>query len=686
MTLNTLTIQNFLSIKSVTLELNNRGMVLIQGENRDNSDFQSNGAGKSSITEALTYVLYGKTIRGLKGDDVINRVSKRNTKVVLDLTDDDGTAYRIARYRKHQQQGNKYYLFRNSTDITPKSEADFTAAVVNLLQMDFMTFTSSILYSANSFKFTSATDSELKAAFDTLLGLALYTDCQATAKAQLKTKENAKLMLTSKLYSCQDHVAQLREDAQKAETRAAEFAERQQGRIDQCNEQLEDLNDLYADLIAQRDEQSKAVKKAQAEVTKAEAAVKKLAKTIESVNMLQGEIDNCKSLLDGYSRETAKLDSKISSAQAAIGQCQKFIDRCNERSAKLQEKIDDIQGTVGSPCPTCGVPLTEDSIQTAIDGVEDDLKEIDEEITGYQEDIQQYKNEQSRANAKKAELAGKRADVEDDLAAYQELMTKSEGVVQSHNEAMRVLSDAKVKLSKLEGKVEQFNLRIQTTAKEQDACRQSIAQIKAETNTDAEYAERYRKQADDEAEMAEAIQQDYDAVLDEIECLKFWVTAYGNQGIKSLLLDDITPYLNRQANRFLHKLSSDHMEIRFTTQSKTKSGELRDKFSIEVINADGGSSYAANSSGEKKRVDLAINLALQSLVSSRSNKKLNLIMLDEILDSLDDAGVEHVMELLQELAQEKSSIFVISHNDSIKSVFTDTITIVKENGYSMLKE
>ncbi|MCM1216767.1 MAG: hypothetical protein NC548_19890 [Lachnospiraceae bacterium] len=686
MTFNTLTIQNFLSIKSVTLELNNRGMVLIQGENRDNSDFQSNGAGKSSITEALTYVLYGKTIRGLKGDDVVNRVSKRNTKVVLDLTDDDGTEYRIVRYRKHQQQGNKYYLFRNSTDITPKSESDFTAAVVGLLQMDFMTFTSSILYSANSFKFTSATDSELKAAFDTLLGLALYTDCQATAKAQLKTKENTRLMLNSKFHTYQDHVTQLRESAQKAESRAAEFVEKQQERIDQCNEQLEELSGLYADLIKQRDEQTEAVKAAKKEVAKAEAEVKNLAKTIESVEMLQKEIETCEGMLVGYDRETSKLDSKISSAQAAIDQCQKFIDRCNGRSAKLQEKIDDIQGTIGSPCPTCGAPLTEDSVQTAIAEVKGDIQEIDEEITVYNEEIQQHKSEQARANARKAELNGKRADVEDDLDAYQKLMEKSGGVVQRHNAAMQVLSDAKVKLSKLEGKVEQFNLRIQTAAKEQDAQRQAIAQIKAETNTDAEYARQYQEQADEEAKMAEAVQRDCDAVSEEIECLKFWVTAYGNRGIKSLLLDDITPYLNRQANRFLHKLSSDHMEIRFTTQSMTKGGELRDKFSIEVINADGGVSYAANSSGEKKRVDLAINLALQSLVSSRSNKKLNLIMLDEILDSLDDAGVEHVMELLQELAQEKSSIFVISHNDSIKSVFTDTITIVKENGYSMLKE
>ena len=48
-----LTIQNFLSIRSVTLDLNNRGIVLIKGKNLDNDSIDNNGSGKSSIIEAL---------------------------------------------------------------------------------------------------------------------------------------------------------------------------------------------------------------------------------------------------------------------------------------------------------------------------------------------------------------------------------------------------------------------------------------------------------------------------------------------------------------------------------------------------------------------------------------------------------------------------------------------------------
>ncbi|MCM1474133.1 MAG: AAA family ATPase, partial [Muribaculaceae bacterium] len=119
--------------------------------NLDNESLNNNGAGKSSIIESLVYALYGRTLRGLKGDAVVHNKAKKNMKIFLDLVDDDGTEYRIARYRKHSQNKNKSVLYMNGKDITPKSEADFNAAVADLLQADYLTFTSSLLYSAMQF-------------------------------------------------------------------------------------------------------------------------------------------------------------------------------------------------------------------------------------------------------------------------------------------------------------------------------------------------------------------------------------------------------------------------------------------------------------------------------------------------------------------------------------------------------
>src|SRR5262245_7652007 len=62
-------------IEPFSLDLNRRGLVLVEGENRDSGDaFDSNGAGKSMIFEALTWALTGKMARygdeRIGGDEV----------------------------------------------------------------------------------------------------------------------------------------------------------------------------------------------------------------------------------------------------------------------------------------------------------------------------------------------------------------------------------------------------------------------------------------------------------------------------------------------------------------------------------------------------------------------------------------------------------------------------------------
>ena len=78
-------------------------------------------------------------------------------------------------------------------------------------------------------------------------------------------------------------------------------------------------------------------------------------------------------------------------------------------------------------------------------------------------------------------------------------------------------------------------------------------------------------------------------------------------------------------------------------------------------------------------------LVLQDLVASRSSKRINIAIFDEVFDALDEIGVEKVIELLQELSDEKSTILVISHNEHLQSYFTNSWTIVKKDGFSTLE-
>ena len=108
-------IKGFLSIGEAELNLADQGMVYVTGKNNSPGNQDSNGAGKSTIFEAIMYALTGTTLRGTK--DVINIYWKGYTEVVLDLSV-DGIEYEITRTRKHPQLGNNLRILRNGEDIS----------------------------------------------------------------------------------------------------------------------------------------------------------------------------------------------------------------------------------------------------------------------------------------------------------------------------------------------------------------------------------------------------------------------------------------------------------------------------------------------------------------------------------------------------------------------------------------
>ena len=134
-------------------------------------------------------------------------------------------------------------------------------------------------------------------------------------------------------------------------------------------------------------------------------------------------------------------------------------------------------------------------------------------------------------------------------------------------------------------------------------------------------------------------------------------------------------------------LAGNDMEIKFSTQTPKKDGEMTEKFDVQLTNAVGGDSYKANSEGEKKRADLAIAQALQDLVVSRAASAFNIVLYDEVFDALDEIGAENTIAMLKEKQKDIGTILVITHNAALKNLFDKVITITKNpDGTSVLTE
>jgi len=123
----------------------------------------------------------------------------------------------------------------------------------------------------------------------------------------------------------------------------------------------------------------------------------------------------------------------------------------------------------------------------------------------------------------------------------------------------------------------------------------------------------------------------------ELEILRFWKIGFSDSGIKSMLIDMAIPHMNSSVATALEQMAPGLFTVSFDTLRETKSGDVRDKFTVNVLhNTKGSDSHKMLSGGEKRIVDLACMEALRSLAEKLHGKRIHNIFYDEVLDSLDD--------------------------------------------------
>ena len=71
MIIKSIELNNFFIIGNAQVDLHNRGLVRISGENHDDSTSSSNGSGKSALVEGIYWALFGDTLRSLKSVDPV---------------------------------------------------------------------------------------------------------------------------------------------------------------------------------------------------------------------------------------------------------------------------------------------------------------------------------------------------------------------------------------------------------------------------------------------------------------------------------------------------------------------------------------------------------------------------------------------------------------------------------------
>ena len=121
--------------------------------------------------------------------------------------------------------------------------------------------------------------------------------------------------------------------------------------------------------------------------------------------------------------------------------------------------------------------------------------------------------------------------------------------------------------------------------------------------------------------------------------------------------------LTEVANGYLSRLGADY-SARVSAVSRTASGDVRERISIDVDGAGNGYGYGGCSSGQRKRIDVALLLGLAEL--ARASLGIDgVLWLDELFGHLDADGREAAAGLVREIAAERC-VVVVEHDAAME--------------------
>lgn len=618
-----LSIRNFLSVGSVDVDLTSRGMVLVDGDNRDQPGAQSNGAGKSTIfTEALLWGLYGTTSRGVDADGVIHRKTGKDCSVDIQF-ECGGVPYRVLRTRKHAVEGSTVRLWKGDQEITASSVAETTRRVADATGLDLHTFTHTIVLGQGlARKFTSLTDADRKSVLEGILKLTVFDDARKSVRKVLADGQAEVQRLTTQRSAAEGTVGVLRSTLQRLRTPPP----------------------------AQDDPRPRLLEDAKAKLAQAESELA-LVNAVPPPEPVTGT----QAVADAEAQVTAArptlrfLEQQVQEASSA----QTLARR---RLGQLEAELRTRTNTLSTPtCATCEQVVPETHRERVLAPLRASIAECTAECAnaenahavattthqGYQQQFQALCAKVDTAKAEVERMRTARQQHENRVSAAQAAVTRARQGV-AYVESMPAPPTASVD-----------ERAIQDVSEKLDAQVAAIAQL-------------------DAALAAQRGQNEIDSVVESVY-----------QRARSKGLEDALRFLNERIAEHLALLSDGTMSATLTATSATKAGDTADKIGLQVSTI--GGSYASASGGEADRIDFAIALAIHDLVCSATGVSHNLFVVDEPANFVDPAGLQRIAALLDAKLATTPTIIVVSQNPAFRGLLGETWVAVKEGGFTRLE-
>ena len=225
-----ITWSNFLSTGQhpTTVNLDQKQTTLIIG---------SNGAGKSTILDALTFVLYGKSFRKINKAQLINSTNDKGTLVEIEF-DLNSTRWKIQRGIKP----NIFKIYRNDEELDQSHSANDQQKWLeqNVLKMNYKSFTQIVILGSSTFvPFMQLPVSSRREVVEDLLDIKIFSSMNDVIKGKIRSIREEVKTLDLKKESLMDKVDMQKNFIDKIESQSKEDVDSKSQKIDSLNEEVE---------------------------------------------------------------------------------------------------------------------------------------------------------------------------------------------------------------------------------------------------------------------------------------------------------------------------------------------------------------------------------------------------------------------------------------------------------------
>lgn len=685
-----LKIVNLFSHEDSTFDFVNNQTTLVSGVNKTDSNVQSNGSGKTSILDCISIALIGEPLRDISKKEIVRNGEKSGQCILVLKNNVLNKEFQIVRDINATKSSNALLyengeLNINLKDLEVKETDKYILKQLGISKEDLVNY---FLISKDSYQSFFLNGDVAKKQIinrfskaDTVDAVEplMKTDIEVLDLAINKTQNqlNINVGILSHLDAeiNQEKLESSIEQTRKLTLDALE--ERKAAAIKLCDE-LPDLIELKEREITY---QNSVVENKRVQLTELEEQNKGVKFSITNLEIALQNIDLKKDQLEvTYKPQFDKIKQEIADCEVEIKEYNSSIKEARDDIGKI-----DIVLAGQIECPKCSFKFILkdkeynveealiqkdelnsfiESAKELVDGCNVQLLELDQRLiklkTKLTADSEIFNQEKSRIKEEIVKLDEKVSQFRKDINEQFNIVSKEQGVL---NTLIRELGE-------LDGKADYYIGQI-------DDCDKAI-----KTETDKVYPDKTAETKEKIVklkEQNEQLQIDIDKKIDEKNILLEWQIRF--KQFKSFLANSSISAIEEMTNYFLLKMKTN-LTVQIEGYRELSNKKLKEEITT-LVTRDGlnGESFSKFSGGEKARVDIACILAMQKIINLASNGGgLNLLFIDEILESVDSLALTGIVKALSELDQ---TIFLITHVE--QNMFEcNKLLVEKTNGISKI--